>query len=248
MGVYDKPFYYEIAFSFVDPEKQVDVFEEIIDRYSEVEVNRVLDLACGPSLQLREMAKRDYEAVGLDLSPEMLGYLEEKAEEEGIDVETVEADMTDFELEEKVDFAFMMMGSFQFESNQKVLDHLDCVSSCLREGGLYVIENLRLDWRNFESQSWVVERDGIRIEATWNPELKDPVSQICKETLTLEVDDNGEKLEFEEETTFKILFPQEFLTLLKLNGNFEFLGWFKRFDFEGLDRAKNDNLAVLRKK
>jgi SAM-dependent methyltransferase len=95
MPVYDRPLYYEIAFSFIDPVKQVDLFEEFIGRYSEIEVRRFLDLGCGPSLQLREIARRGYGAVGLDRSPEMLRYLREKAGEEGLSVETVEADMTD---------------------------------------------------------------------------------------------------------------------------------------------------------
>lgn len=248
MGVYEKPLYYEIAFSFVDPEEQVELFEKIIEEYSGVKVNRVLDIACGPSLQLREMAKRGYKGTGLDLSSEMLDYLREKAREEDIEVDTVEADMRDFELEERVDFAFIMMGSFQFENNKEVLDHLDCVSDCLKKGGLYIIENLGLDWKSFETQNWTVERGGIQVETTWESEVKDVLSQTCEEKLTMKVNDNDEESEFVEEMTTKVIFPQEFLALLELNGKFEFLGWFERFEFEELDKAKDDNLVVLRKK
>ena len=67
MDVYTKPLYYEIAFSFVNPQKQADLFEEFIRKYSRIEVERFLDLGCGPALQLRELAKRGYEAVGLDI-------------------------------------------------------------------------------------------------------------------------------------------------------------------------------------
>jgi len=66
MDIYKHPRYYEIAFSFFDPKQQVDCFEEIIAKFSKVKVKRFLDIACGPSLQLREIAKRGYEAVGLD--------------------------------------------------------------------------------------------------------------------------------------------------------------------------------------
>lgn len=101
MAVYNEPLYYEIAFSFVDVKKQTNLFEKFIKKYSKVKVKRVLDIACGPSLQLRELAKRYYEAVGLDLNPQMLDYLKEKANEEGIEIETIKADMIKFKLKKK---------------------------------------------------------------------------------------------------------------------------------------------------
>jgi len=86
MPVYDEPLYYEIAFSFVDVPRQVDLFEKFIKEYSNIPVRRVLDIGCGPSPQLREFSRRGYEAVGLDSSPQMLAYLKEKAGEEGVRV------------------------------------------------------------------------------------------------------------------------------------------------------------------
>lgn len=58
MDVYKRPLYYEIAFSFFDVKKQVDTFEEVIKKFSKIRVKRFLDVACGPSLQLRELARR----------------------------------------------------------------------------------------------------------------------------------------------------------------------------------------------
>lgn len=53
--IYNQPKYYEIAFSFVDAKKQVELFERFIKKYSKVKVKKVLDIACGPALQLREI-------------------------------------------------------------------------------------------------------------------------------------------------------------------------------------------------
>ena len=64
--IYNQAKYYEIAFSFVDSEKQADLFEKFIKKYSKTGVKSVLDLACGTALQLREMAKRGYKSIGLD--------------------------------------------------------------------------------------------------------------------------------------------------------------------------------------
>lgn len=63
MEVYKQPLCYEIAFGFVDARVQVDNFEKLIKRFSKIGVNSFLDIACGPSLQLREIARRGYEAI-----------------------------------------------------------------------------------------------------------------------------------------------------------------------------------------
>lgn len=252
MSAYDQPLYYEIAFSFFDLEEQIDLFERYIDEYSEIDVEKVLDIACGSSLQLRELAKRGYDCTGFDLSQEMLNYLQEKADKEGIDIETVKADMIDFELGEKVDLAFMLMGTIGLiQSNEDLLTHLDSVADTLRNGGLYLIENLKLDWNSddlFSSGEWVEKRDDIEVKTTYSLELKDALEQKVLEKLTLEVDDHGEKKTIEDERIEKIIFPQEFVYLIECNGKFEFIGWFERYEIEPLEEAKNDNLIVLRKK
>lgn len=62
--IYKQAHYYEIAFSFVDVRKQVDLFEKMIKKYSGIPVISVLDIACGTALQLEEMARRGYRAIG----------------------------------------------------------------------------------------------------------------------------------------------------------------------------------------
>jgi len=252
MEVYKQPLYYEIAFSFVDAKEQVDLFEKYIKKYSQIEVERCLDIGCGTSFQLREIAKRGYEAVGLDSSQQMLKYLEEKAKEEGIKIDTIKADMTDFRLEEKVDFAFIMMGTIGYiESNEKCLAHLDSVAASLNKGGLYLIENFALDWANedfFQPQSWTMEKDGIQVKTTWEIQLKDALAQMITERIRLEVNDHGREFVFEESADTKMIFPQEFLTLIKLHNKFEFIGWFERYSIKELKKAYNDNITILRRK
>lgn len=248
MAVYNEPLYYEIAFSFVDAKKQADLFEKFIEKYSKVKVNRVLDIACGPSLQLRELAKRGYGAVGLDLSPRMLEYLKRKAKEEDVKIETVKANMINFRLKDEVDFAFIMMGSFRFKKNEEFLKHLDCLSDSLKKGSLYLIENMELDWPSFKPQSWVIEKNGIKVKTTYKLEQKDALSQTSEENIILEVNDHGKQLKFIEKGLVKHVYPQEFLSLIKSNNKFEFLGWFERFKFKKLEKGSMDNIVILRKK
>lgn len=252
MTAYDEPLYYEIAFSFFDVEEQVDMFEEYMEKYSEIKVEKILDVACGSSLQLRELAERGYDCLGLDLSQGMLDYLSKKADEEDLDIETVKADMVDFELDEKVDMAFMLMGTIGLiQSNEDLLKHLDSVADSLEKGGLYLIENMKLNWASdnfFGKSEWTEEKDGIEVKTTYSFELKDALKQTAVEKLILEVDDNSEKKMIVDERTEKIMFPQEFISLVDQNDRFEFIGWFERYRMEPLEEASNDNLVVLRKK
>ena len=257
MGIYKNPLYYEIAFSFFDVKNQIDTFELVIGRFSKIKVKRFLDVACGPSLQLREIASRGYEAVGLDLESSMLRYLSEKANEEHVQIETVEADMASFRLEKKADFAFIMMGSLVVESNRKFMDHLNSVASSLKKGGLYFIQNKTIDWTRSAEQSWIMEREGITVKTTYGfAYWKNVLNQIYTERGTLEVNDGGQRKRLVSEEDLKFIFPQEFKALIKLHDKFEFLGWWEGtestwFLDKPLEKAKtpnNINMVLLRRK
>lgn len=252
MEIYRTPLYYEIAFGFIDARKQVDLFERFIRKFSKIPVKRMLDIGCGPSLQLREAARRGYEAVGLDSSSVMLKYLEKKVAEEGDRVETVRADMRDFRLRRKADFVCIMMGTICYiRSNEEFLKHLDAVAGSLRPGGLYLIEELRLDWGSrtfFKPSVWTMRRDGIRVKTTYDYQLKDALKQTTLDLLRLEVDDHGRRRVFEDRTTSKLIFPQELVSLVECNGKFEFLGWFERNRVRKLTRPNLDNITLLRRK
>jgi len=256
MEAYKHPLYYEIAHGFFDVRKQVDTFEVLIKKFSKIKVKRFLDVACGPSLQLREIVKRGYEGIGLDSASEMLRYLSRKAKEEGLRIETVQADMSRFTFKKKVDFAFIMMGSFVFESNEKLLEHLDCLARFLKKGGLYFIQNKMVNWTGPIEQSWIEERDGIKVKTTFSMQMKDILNQIYTEKLKLEVNDQGQTRSFVSEEELKLVFPQELKMLVRLNGKFEFLGWWEGtestwFLDKPLEKSKtpsNINMTLLRRK
>jgi SAM-dependent methyltransferase len=256
MTPYSQPLYYEIAFSFFDVKKQCDLIEKFIRKFSAIPVSRCLDIACGPSLQLREFARRGYQCVGLDKSRAMLDYLSRTAKKERVNIEAVKADMGNFTVEKiggrKVDFAFMMMGSISLiESNEKMLSHLESVAGCLKKGGLYLIENAEADWAKegfFGSQTWTMERDGIRVDTTYTLKLKDTLKQTAVATITLDVDDHGKEFYFEESRDVKIFFPQEFVALIESTGKFDFLGWFEPDRMKKLKKAKENNMVVLRRR
>lgn len=252
MTIYDEPYYYEIAFSFINPKKQLKLFEDFINRYSKIKVNSILDIGCGPSLQLIEIAKKKYEVIGLDINKGMLKYLKHKAKEEKIKIKTIKANMVNFKLKNKVDFAFIMMGTIGYvRNNDEFLKHLDSVACSLNKGGLYLIENFTIDWANIKSYkptSWIMRRNKTKIKTAYKVELRDILNQKIMETIKVSVDDHGKKMTLQEKRERNLIFPQEFLMLLKVNNKFEFLGWFERNKIRPLTKARGDNIALLRRK
>ena len=76
MMVYEQPQYYEIAFGFIDPKEQVDAFERLIKKFSQIEVKKFLDIACGLSPTLSALpASRKGDFYGIDYSSEAIERL-----------------------------------------------------------------------------------------------------------------------------------------------------------------------------
>ncbi len=239
INIYDNPFYYEVAFAFRDISKEVDFFERCVAKFSEIKVKSVLEIACGPSPHLLELAKRGYTFAGLDLNKEMLTYSMEKARKAGINIKVIQADMRNFKTDQKFDFVFCMLGSISIESNNDFLSHLNSVARCLRKDGLYLIDGtVHFDWTKLWSESWTVIKDKMTINVNWRCVPANYAQQLIMEKGAIEVIENGTSRVFILEKLGKVLFPQEFLDLVAKNGEFEFVGWFNNFDLDQpLDKA-----------
>ncbi len=239
MSLYESPYYYDVAFSFRDIRREVDFFERCIEKFSKIRVKKVLEIGCGPSPYLLELAKRGYVFTGLDKSKKMLEYSVEKANKAGTKIKTIHADMRNFKCQEKFDFAFCMLGSIAVESNEDFLSHLTAVSNCLKKGGLYLIDAVaNFNWVRLSKENWTVLKEGLTINVTWEESPVNLVEQRVLERCTVEVIEDEETKVLKEETTLKVTFPQEFLELVNRNRQFKFIGWYNNFDLtQSLEKA-----------
>lgn len=232
--LYDYPHYYEIAFSFRDISKEVDIFEECIKRFSGIPVKNMLELACGSAPHMPELVRRGYSYIGLDLNDVMLDFARRRVSEK-YKAELLNADMLDFKLPRRVDFAFILLGSLYAANTSELTSHFDTVARALQKGGLYF-----LDWCvEFESlasknpeDTWVIERDGITIRTNVSYEPLSNVEQTFVETITLEVDDYGKRRVIREESVRRAIYPQEFLRIIDARKDFEFVGWWNNWELE----------------
>jgi SAM-dependent methyltransferase len=117
-----------------------------------------LELACGPARHAREFARRGWRGVGLDLSMDMLDYACAGAAQDGVFIEAVAADMTDFHLDEPVALVANLMESLShLVTNEQVVAHFRAVAHNLVPGGVFVIEMAHPDsiWRDNLPNTWV---------------------------------------------------------------------------------------------
>jgi len=251
--LYNHPKYYEIAFSFRDIPVEVNAFEECIKRFSQIPVKSVLELGCGNSPHMEELVKRGYQYNGLDLSEAMLEYSIKKASRIRAEVKLFYADMVDFSVERMVDFIYVLLGSLYVRSTLELLNHFKSVAKALNKGGLYLLDwCVQYDppWDSEGGDSWEIERDGIRVKTTVSWKLINRVEQTYEETIALEVNDHGERLDIVDRNLKRAIYPQEFLLMVSNLEHFEFVGWWNNWELgQPVEQADKINrpIALLRR-
>ena len=106
---------------------------------------RILELACGTGIIAIDLARAGHYVTGLDISPKMLAVAREKIGREERDVQPrirlVQADMKDFQLDERFDAVFLTSNSFGYlTSLDDQRSCLEAIHEHLRPEGMLVIE------------------------------------------------------------------------------------------------------------
>jgi len=104
----------------------------------------ILDLGCGTGRVALHLARRGHPTVGLDLEPELIAALAERAE--GLPLRAVVGDARSFELAEEIALAVapMQLAQLLADSAERT-ESLSCIASHLRPGGriaLSIVESL----------------------------------------------------------------------------------------------------------
>ncbi len=206
--------------------------QEAMRKYSKIPVHTVLELACGNSPHMLELATRGYRYFGLDLSPTMLEFAQNKAKTDHLDVQFYLADFTDFQVEEPLDFVYIMLGSLYVNNTEDLLSHFSSVQKALKPGGLYFLEWC-IDFSSLDGNhdSWTMRRDGITVTTRYSTRLRNAAEQLFEENILFTIKDNGENRKLLHTGIRRAIFPQEFvLAATKLNG-FELLGWWNEWNW-----------------
>ncbi|MDD6487871.1 MAG: class I SAM-dependent methyltransferase [Spirochaetales bacterium] len=135
----------------------------------------ILDACCGPGRISVELALLGLKVTGVDIMQPFLDAAKETAEDEGVNLELIRADMRTFETEKKFDAACNLYTSFGYCSSiEEDLKILKSIAKCLKPGACFILEALgrEVAVRNFIEGEWF-ERAGktvlteFTVEGAW---------------------------------------------------------------------------------
>ena len=126
----------------------------------------VLDLCCGHGRHVRELARRGYRVVGLDMSPEQLRRAGRQPGDEEGQFDLIRGDARSLPLRagscDAVICMFTSFGYFSDRQNERVIGEIGRV---LREGGQFLLDvpNPSAVWRQLRPQRWQEDIEGGRV-------------------------------------------------------------------------------------
>ena len=134
---------------------------------------RVLDLACGSGRHTLELVRQGFDAVGADISPELLEIARREAAKEGLDVEFVEADLRELDFEGEFDLLLSLNdGALGYlETDEENHRAFEVISRSLRPGGRHLMQlpNVLYARENLPQKSWISGSSMIElVEHRWN--------------------------------------------------------------------------------
>lgn len=255
-ALYASPLWYDIAFQYRDIVKECDFLESCCDRFGGGKPRSILDAAFGSGNHLLEFARRGLDCHGVDLNGSMAGYVTAKALQASVPVSVITADMRKFALPVRVDLAYCMLDSFRYLLDDRDLSaHLDCISSHLRQGGLYVVELSHPRDYSTDTDSarnrWGQTRDGVNVEMSWVEQHACPGSGVVDSLVTMCVNDGENVREFREIHRQRIMLKEDIERFAGRREDLELVAMFGDLDpAQMLDETEKSRrmVFVLRKK
>lgn len=148
MSAYDfLAYYYDDFQKDIDPAEWADFIDSIVKKYGrksgDGEAGRPLlcDLGCGTGLVTCELARRGYDAIGVDNSLPMLDLARNRSEEEGLSVLWLCQDMAALDLYGTMDVFVSLLDTVNHITNKKDISKLLKSFFCfLNPGGLFIFD------------------------------------------------------------------------------------------------------------
>jgi SAM-dependent methyltransferase len=198
---------------------------------------RVLDLCCGMGRITAELARRGFDATGVDLCGALLETAREDAAYEGLNIEYINSDARSFKRKDFFDLAVNLYISFgYFEDSSEDLLVAKNVFESLKPGGSFIIETLgkEIAARDFTPGEWF-ERAGFTVLTEY--EALDSWSAL-KNRWILISNKSGERIE---KTFVQRLYAASELRSLLFDAGFSRVELYGGWD----ERAYDQNAEVL---
>lgn len=119
--------------------------------------SQILDLMCGYGRHSLELGKRGYSITSVDNSKGYISELKEKAGQENLQIRAIHANILEFTSENVFDAAILMGNSFTYFDKKNCLNFLKNISTCVRKGGRFIINEWMLAEmviKTFKEKNW----------------------------------------------------------------------------------------------
>ncbi len=256
-NIYSYPAYHHLSYGW-NKDKETSFLEGCFKKYALFKVKNILDIGCGSGLHLKELSRRGYKAVGLDINTAMAKFVKENLCPSDTKILVLVNDMRHLSFRKKFDAAICMMDTFRFLlTNEEIITHFQEVAGCLRKNGLYILEFWApFNWKKIarENYDWEQSDNGLKVKTFYRQHFStlDVVSQTFEDELSYLVEKNGRKSIIKGgRAKTRIIFPQEFKALVLASNCFEFLEWFSDFSLKKVLSGGERNwrlIAVLKRK
>ena len=195
-----------------DYEKWADYIEDIFAK-NNLKPSLVLDLGCGTGSITNILAKRGYDMIGVDISPDMLNVARDKATEEGLDVLYLCQDIREFELYGTVDAIICTLDVLNYITDPDELKQVfRLVRNYLNPDGIFIFDiNTEHKLKNIlGNNTFITDEEGVFY--SWENEYSDGLSTQYL-TFFAELDD-GTYERFDEVHVQRAYTVEEFKNML----------------------------------
>ena len=212
---------YDAIYAEKDYDAECDVVVSMFEHHAGGDVRAVLDLGCGTGGHALRLARRGYDVVGVDLSPEMLARAEAKAAADQRSVRWIEGDVASIDAGAGFDAALMMFAVLGYQhTNAGVMETLRNVRRHLRSGGVFIFDA----WHGPgviadppRTSACVVDVDGVELTRLARGRM-DTRRHIC--TVDYDLQRYGDRTSDRETHVVRFFFPME-LELFLQDAGFE---------------------------
>jgi ubiquinone/menaquinone biosynthesis C-methylase UbiE len=127
---------YDLIYSNLDYKKSAKKVKKLIKKHKKVKGNKLLDVACGTGKHL-SFLKNEFDCTGIDISNEMLDLAREKYN----GIRFLQADMVNFDLNEKFDAIICLFSSIGYvRTHENLKKTLHNFVNHLKPGGVLIME------------------------------------------------------------------------------------------------------------
>lgn len=134
---------YDALYAEKDYEAECDLIERVLRTYGEGKIASILDLGCGTGNHALPLARRGFEAIGVDRSEFMVEQARSKAASSGptSHADFYEADIRSVDVGRRFDAALMMFAVLGYQlANEDVIAALRAARRHLDPGGLFLFD------------------------------------------------------------------------------------------------------------